>query len=199
VSTGESRDALDALTSGEPTARRTIFAAFRHAAVDRFGEAGVRAIAERMTPECRAACIDAVVLSADFLPEKYVLEWYQAAWEGPALRDRAAYDAFLDRMIDHGFGRVRKFLLGIATPELIARKSAELWRHDHTHGELTHRMLGGTTFVLCLRDHPYLSTPLARSSIAEIYRHCTSLCRVSNVRASHRLEGEVLEVRIEWQ
>src|SRR5690606_6138914 len=107
--------------SDEPCARRTIFTAFRRAAVDLWGEAGLQQIGDAMTEEARRRCIDSIVIEEEMLPERFVLEWYEHAWAGPARRDRDAYDRFLDRMMDHGFGRVRKFLLGMATPAIIGR------------------------------------------------------------------------------
>ena len=183
----------------EPRARRTIFAGFRQAAIDLWGREGLRAIGDAMSEEARRRCIDAIVIEEEMLPERFVLEWYERTWAGPANRDREAYNRFLDRMMDHGFGRVRKFLLGIATPAVIGRKAGELWRHDHTHGVLTTRAIDDHAFELRLVDHPYVETPLARGSIAEIYRYAMSLARAKNVRSKHRLEDErTLLVQIEW-
>lgn len=183
----------------EPCARRTIFASFRRAAVDLWGEDGLRRIADGMSEEARRRCIDSIVIEEDMLPERFVLEWYEQAWMGPAGRDKEAYNRFLDRMMDHGFGRVRKFLLAMATPAVVARKSGELWRHDHTHGVLTPRAVSEHAFEMRLTDHPYVETPLARGSIAEIYRYAMSLARAKDVRAKHRLEDDrTLVVSIEW-
>lgn len=187
-------------TSDEPRARRTIFTAFRRAAVDLWKEDGLRQIGAAMTDEARKRCIDPVVIGEEMLPERFVLEWYECAWAGPAGRNRDAYNRFLDRMMDHGFSRVRKLLLGMANPTIVARKSPELWRHDHTHGELTTRPLSERSSEFRLTDHPYLETPLARSSIAEIYRYALSLARANDVQARHRLEDErTLVVHIEWR
>lgn len=185
--------------TSEPCARRTIFAGFRHAATDVFGSSGLHQIAELMSEEGRQRCIDAVVIHEEMLPERFVLEWYEAAWSGPAERDRERYHLFLARMMDHGFGRVRKFLLGMATPALLAEKSSGLWRHDHTHGELTYQITGERSLQLKLRDHVYVETPLARSSIAEIYRYAMSLSRHKNVTSRHFLDDErTLLVNIDW-
>lgn len=183
----------------EPLARRTIFSAFRRAAVDIWGDEGLREIGAGMSEEARLRCVDAVVIGEEMLPERFVLEWYECAWAGPAARNRVSYHRFLDRMMDHGFGRVRKVLLGIATPLMLARKASDLWRHDHTHGELTVRDPKERSFQLILRDHPYVESPLARSSIAEIYRYAMSLTRASRVTSRHALEDErTLAVTVEW-
>lgn len=187
-------------TSDEPCARRTIFAGFRRAAVDLWGEEGLRQIGDAMSEEARRRCISSIVIEEEMLPERFVHEWYERAWAGPAQRDRDEYHRFLDRMMDHGFGRVRKFLLGMATPAIVGRKAGELWRHDHTHGEIVTRSMSDRSFELRLTDHPYLETPLARSSIAEILRYAMSLAHAKGVQGKHRLEDHrTLVVHIEWR
>ncbi|NUP13353.1 MAG: hypothetical protein HOW73_45525 [Polyangiaceae bacterium] len=175
--------------SEEPNARRTIFAGFRSAALKLWGDAGLAQVSALLTPEARTATIDPVVIAEGFLPERYVLEWYEAVWAGPAKRDRTAYNEFLDRMLDHGFGKVRKVLLGIADAHTLARKAAELWRHDHSHGDLVVLLEQENRIDLGLRDHPYVDTPLARASIAEIIRYVVHLSRAKDVEVQHRLEG----------
>ncbi len=183
----------------EPLARRTIFAGFRHAARELFGEDGLARIASLMSEEARTRCVDPVVIHEEMLPERFVIEWYEHTWAGPAERDRDRYHQFLDRMMDHGFGRVRKVLLGIATPAMLAKKASELWRHDHTHGELGYTISGERSLQIRLKEHPYVETPLARSSIAEIYRYAISLTRVRGVTSRHFLEDDrTLVVHIDW-
>jgi len=180
-------------------ARRTIFIGFRHAARKLWGAEGLAQCAERMSAEARSACMDPLVITSEMLPERFVLEWYNVAWEGPAQRDREVYNAFLDRMMDHGFGAVRKLLLRLATPGLVIQKCGELWRHDHTHGELTYQLTGPCSAAVVLSDHPYVKTALARSSIAEVYRYALSLSSANDARSQHHLQGEArLIVRLTW-
>lgn len=74
----------------------------------------------------------------------------------------------------------------------------ELWRHDHTHGTLTSHV-GDHEGTMTLSDHPYTTTPLARSSIAEIYRYAVSLARAKHVSARHLVRGpNQLEVKLSW-
>lgn len=184
---------------GEPCARRTIFLALRQAAIELWGQEGLRQISGGMSSQARARCIEPLVFGEEMLPERFVLEWYEAVWEGPAGRNHPLYDRFLDTMMDHGFGKVRKFLLGVATPAIVVRKCGELWRQDHTHGSLEVRIVTDHHFELTLSDHPYLETPLGRSSIAEIYRYALSLARARSVHAKHWLNSpRTLTVRIDW-
>jgi hypothetical protein len=184
----------------EPCARHTIFKAFREAARDCFREDGLLALAARLSPECRQFTVDAIAISELWLPERYVMEWYEAAFAGPCDCDRARYVRFIDRMMDFGFGRVRKALAGVVSASRMLRMSTELWRDDHTTGTLLLLRCDTDTreALVELRDHPYATTPLARDTIAEIYRYCLSLARVKTVSQSHALVEGRLQVTLRW-
>jgi len=79
------------------------------------------------------------------------------------------------------------------------KKSMELWRHDHTTGALTGEV-SGRTASFALHDHLYTTTPLARLSIAEIYRYAISLVRgTHNVVETHALsDAGALDVQLSW-
>jgi hypothetical protein len=180
-----------------PCARRTILASFRSAALDLWGPDGLRRIGEAMPEASRRATVEPVVLADEWIPEEHVMAWYEAAWT-LSERNDAEYCRFLDRMMDVGFGRVRKLLLNLASVATVATKAPELWRHDHTSGVLRSEYREGEV-TLCLRDHIYTTTPLARRSIAEIYRYVVSLTGRKHVTATHSLEpdGE-LRVRLRY-
>ena len=186
--------------SSEPHARRTIFVTFRDAALEMWGKEGLRAIGERLTSEARRDTVDAVVIAADWLPEAHAIAWFGAVYEGPAGRMTSEYHRFLDRSMDLGFGRVRRLMLATAmTPSSLGHRAAELWRHDHTHGELTCRDVGARSIVLTLHDHVYATTPLGRTTIAEIYRHISSLTRAKEVFAKLQQAGPAtVAVNISW-
>lgn len=187
-------------TQQEPRARRTIFVAFRTAAVELWGPDALRQLGERMPEEARRATIKPTAIAPEWLPEAHVMAWYEAAWEGPCGRREGDYLGFIDRMMDHGFGRVRKLLLSMAmTPVSLAVRSAELWRHDHTHGTLTVERTGVREMTLTLRDHVYMSTALSRLSVVEIYRYASALTRCKEASATHALAGDRLLVRIQWR
>jgi hypothetical protein len=150
-----------------------------------------------MPEASRRATVEPVVLTDEWLPEEHVMAWYEAAWAF-CQRNEAEYFRFIDRMIDFGFGRVRKLLLSLASIAMVASKAPELWRHDHTTGELLSEYHQGEV-TLRLRGHLYTTTPLARRSIAEIYRYALSLTGKKNMTATHSLEpdGE-LRVRLRY-
>lgn len=189
-----SQPALD-----EPCARGTIFIGFRKSATDLWGPKVLTQLRAKMPEDTAKAALDGVVVSTDMLPERHVMAWYSAAMEGPCGNDPAEFARFLDRMMDHGFGRVRKALLALATPALLARKCADLWRHDHTHGTLTADVHDNHLFFT-LTDHTYLQSSLSRTAIAEIYRYACSLARAKNVTAASAMTPDrALRVRIEWK
>ena len=182
----------------EPCARGIIFVGFRIAADDVFGAAGLARLASLLDVEARRETLERDVLAVEWLPERYVMSWYDAAWNGPARRDVATFARFLDRMLDHGFGRIRRAIVGVIPPHLMLEKAEAFWRHDHTHGEFRARAEGKTA-TGTLSNHVYTSTPTSRMAITEIYRYCLSLSRARNVKASHSLEGTTLHLRGAWE
>lgn len=187
------------MTDDEPRARGTILASFREAAVELWGAEGLAQIAAALPAEVRADTVDRIVVHLEWLPERYVMSWYEAVWNGPAARAAPSFARFLDRMMDRGFGRVRKLFLSLVTPATMLDKAPDLWRHDHTHGELTIEHSVGTAKVR-LQDHPYTTTPLARIAIAEIYRYCLSLGRARDVTETHYTDDQgALVLTLKWR
>ena len=82
----------------EPQLRRFYLVAFRDAARDLWGEAGVEAILERMPEAERKEARDE--RQRDWVSERVIVAWGNATWEGPAERDRATFNAFLGRHVD---------------------------------------------------------------------------------------------------
>jgi hypothetical protein len=191
---------LAAAAQTEACARGTILMAFRDAANRLWGETGTREIGSRLSPKVRAETIELAAVNLVWVPEAYVLEWYQAVWDGPCEARSEAFRIFLDRMLDSGFGRVRKAFLGLAKPPMILGRAPSLWRHDHTHGALTVEGLKPGSARVRLADHPYTETPLGCLAIAEIYRYCIALCRVDDATEIHYREPNgALVVRLRWQ
>jgi hypothetical protein len=95
---------------------------------------------------------------------------------------------------------VRRAFLSFATPVLLAQRAAELWRHDHTHGQLVldpDESIPGRRRVT-LTEHPFVETPLSRTSFAEVMRYVLSLSRARNVRETHALSAGALVVDLTW-
>jgi hypothetical protein len=188
------------MPSSEPMTRGTILHSLAAAARDVWGEEGLRDLVSRLPDETRAATTGPTFNSLSWYPSRYVLDWDVAKMEGPARGDEQAFLLSVDRGTDLGFGRVRRAFLSFATPILLARKSAELWRHDHTHGTLsvdsTARAEGRARVTLV--GHPFVTTALSRQAFSEVLRYILSLSRARNVRESHAMSGESLVVALSW-
>ena len=176
--------------------KRHYMMAFREAARDKWGDEGLADIRVRM-PKREAEEAFAEHLPV-WVPERVAIAWCFALWEGRAARDRARYVAWLQRMTDLSFGRVRRLLLGMASPERLFTMSSKLWREDHTSGTMEGHC-EGKRGVFVLRDHPYNDTPQARATIAENLRYIIELTRAKNVVETHarRIDG-ALEVKLKW-
>lgn len=182
----------------EPCAGQRVFVAARAAAVELWGDDGLREIAERLPPDARGALIDSAIINDKWLPERYVMAWQEAVWEGPARTRDAAFLRYVQRVVDAGFGRVRRLLVNLVTPATLCTRAAELWHDEHTHGEISARP-DGQLVVIKLRKHPYVMRPIARRVMAESLRYAASLTRAKQVTEAHRVENDALEVRLTWR
>ncbi|MET0287020.1 MAG: hypothetical protein ABW352_21230 [Polyangiales bacterium] len=187
------------LPGDDSKARGTVFVAFREAAVELWGESGLRTLASALPEDVRIATVDNVVASVGFYPERYTIAWFHAAYVVMARRSDREFYAFLDSMMDHGFGRVRRALLRLATPGFLIDQAASLWRHDHSHGTAvseTSRGLG----TLVVSNHDYVRDAVARAALAEIFRYGVTLTGAQQVTAAHQLTSpNVLTVTIRWR
>jgi hypothetical protein len=183
--------------SGEPKLKRFYVAAMLDAAREIWGEDGVHDVARRM-PEREREEILAPQLPP-WVPERVLIAWNFALWEGPANRSRQAYVPWLKRTTDLSFGIVKRLFLSLASPERFFADAHGLWKADHTHGTLEGR-IDGKRGVLVLRDHPYTETPQARAALAEMLRYIVELTRAKDVTETHGLSPKgTLEVKLAWR
>jgi hypothetical protein len=183
--------------SAEPCAAQRVFVASRAAAVEMYGDGGLREIAERLPPDVRGALIDSAIITEPWLPERFVMAWQEAVFEGPARGSDDAFRRYVYKVVDVGFGRVRRLLVNLVTPATLCTRAAELWHDEHTHGEISAQPTGHVVLIK-LRHHPYVTRPIARMVMAESLRHAASLTRVKRVEQLHRVDGDALEVRLTW-
>jgi hypothetical protein len=181
----------------EPRARGILLLGFVEAIQSLWGEEGLRKTTLRLPSDVHAATVERIVLAVEWVPEAYVVAWHHAVLEGPCARNEAELRRWIQHATDRAFGQVRRLLLRVVTPELLLRKAAELWRHDHTTGELASSREGKTALAV-LHDHPYVRDPVASVVIAEVFRHILSLSHLKNVRETHKREGDSLVVRLAW-
>src|SRR4051794_21782478 len=120
----------------ESCCRGTQLLAFRAAAIETWGEGGWSEACALLDRETRDALLGRRVSPAGWVPERHMMALADAVFAGPAGRGVAAYHAFVGNQVKLGFGRVRRMLLHLAPPERVLERAPELWRHDHTDGEL---------------------------------------------------------------
>jgi hypothetical protein len=183
----------------EPHTRRAVFVALRTTALELWGANALRALGERMPERARRETIKPSAIVPEWLPEAHLMTWYDVVWEGPCAGQEGEYLRFIDRTMDHSFGRVRKALLSIASPPMLAAKAADLWRYDHTHGTLEAEKTGARELRLTLRDSVQTSTDLSRRTNAELLRYACTLTRYKEARAAYSMHGDRLVVRIQWR
>jgi hypothetical protein len=192
----------------EARGRGTIITGFIAATREMWGERGLHIMRERLPEETRRATLDEIVMASAWLSVVHIIKWHETIYEELASRDDDVFMRFVDRGLDHGFGRVQKFFLGFASPRLLIERAPTLWRRQHTHGTLTVKTEGDYDYALpeaqgsaladakeisvatvTLKDHPLIDVPLSRRALAEAWRHVLTLARVHDVKESHAVEA----------
>lgn len=175
--------------------------AFRRAVVDLWGEDGRERTIANLVGEARDEFIqDSVGTSRVWFPARHIIAWAFAVWEGPAERKRDRMAEYIRRQWDLSFGVVRRVLLHMASPQSVVPRLPELWREDNTAGELEASLDDGrTSATLYLSNTPFVETPHARASVAEVYRHAFAQTRAKNVTEAHALEApHRMMIRLRW-
>jgi hypothetical protein len=165
--------------------------------VQLYGDEGLRAVGEHLPADVRAALVDSPLITESWLPERFVMAWQEAVFAGPVRGSDDEFRHYIAKVVDSGFGRVRRLLVQLVTPATLCTRAAELWHDEHTHGEISADPTGHVV-VIKLRNHPYVTRPIARLVMAESLRYAASLTRVKRVEQLHRLDGDALEVRLTW-
>lgn len=171
----------DGFTTGERMASRVrghTLTAFFAALRELHGERTAFAMMAELPPRVRAA----TEREAEWLPLEFVVAWLEAAWEGPLARDHAALVRCVDRMMELGFGRVRRVLLAIATPQGVVRRASELWRGELSDGRMVSYSTSATSARFVLYEHPFLENQLTRDVSAEAIRYALALAGAKNAR-----------------
>jgi hypothetical protein len=167
-------------------------------AVRRLGDDAVARTRAELDPNAARRVFDELLLPAQWLPERDLIDLCEAVYQGPLARAHGPYMEYLGRGIDLGWGRVQRALVGFATPKMLAERAAKLWRKEHSHGTLDVEVAGKRA-MLVLRDHPFCETQFSRALIAELLRYILSLTRVGEVQEAHALESPgVLRMTLTW-
>jgi hypothetical protein len=180
-----------------PSTTGNVVRRMRQSVLDVWSTQGLASVAERVSPACRRETVDAVAIAAPWLPETYVMEWFDAVWEGPAARNKSGYLAFARGIIDHGFGKMQRFFVSFASPEMAAPQLGKLWLQDHSHGVATAEMISTTELKVVLAEHIYTTKPLSRLAWTEFYRYGLTLLRgIEQAQSTHTQEGETVVARV---
>ena len=179
---------------------------FRAALVDLWGDPGLARLATLLPLPTRAATVDALVLPFEWLPLEHVVAWHEALWAGPCAGDEHELARLVARSMELGLGRFKSaFFTGITAERLVAR-APELWRWQHTHGELSVAASDASSATVLLRDHPYVDQPTSRRVTAEAYRCIVALTGARDVRAAwgdravwSRGRARELVVQLAWK
>jgi hypothetical protein len=188
---------------GSPYARGTVLHGFRAAVVDVWGEDALALVSGHLPLATRVATIDTLVLPFEWLAIDHVMAWHDAIWNGPVRADERELARVVGRAIDLGFGRFKSAFFAGITPERLVERAQELWRWQHTHGEVTVSVEGTSASVL-LKGHPYVDHPLSRRVTAESYRHIVQMTGARDVRAAWGAVGSAggfpsLLVQLSWR
>jgi hypothetical protein len=182
---------------GEPKAHQRILVAKRTAALQFFGVDGHKRIAQHLPEKTRKETIDVALFSETWVPERWILDWHEAEWKAVG-ENRERFLKFCDAVVDQGFGKVRRVLIKLVTPALMASRAAELWSDEHDSGRLEAHVEKQRA-ELRLSDHPYVHSKLAGMVMAESMRYAGSLsARASALRAQHETRGNELVVTLTW-
>jgi hypothetical protein len=181
-----------------PRVHRKNVLGFRLACEERWGPEGLARAVELLPASIREATAGLMPLD-EWIPEDFIIAWSQAVWDGPARRNETEYRAYVSLTIKHGFGRVKKLLLGMMAPAQIAPRAPGLWRGEHTTGSLAVEVVGPHHLRCRLSDHPYVDAPLLRLAVAEAFRAVVGLTRAANVVETHPPRGAPLLINIRWQ
>jgi hypothetical protein len=184
--------------SGQPYARGSVLHGFRTGVADVFGEDGLRRLADGLPLDTRLETFDRVVTPLDWVAVAHVMAWHEALWDAAAGRDEGNLERVVARSIEHGVGRMKSAFFSGVTPDRLRDHGPELWRWQHTHGELTTDVENGRG-VVTLRAHPYVHNAASRRVTAESYRAILTLAGARDVRVAWGLEAGALVVHLTWR
>ena len=181
-----------------PHARGSVIHGFREAARELWGEGALALVGERLPMATRIATLDAMVLPFEWVAIEHVICWHDALWTGPMHADEAVLAQFIARSIELGFGRFKSAFFASITADRLVERAQELWRYQHTHGDVTVTM-DRTTSTVVLRDHPYVTHPASRRVTAESFRYIVAKAGGGDVRAAWGVSEKALVVQLSWR
>ena len=178
--------------------RRRSLIGFRTACEQMWGAAGIDAICRELPSDIRERTAGLLPLP-EWIPVEDLIAWHQVVWSDLAKRDEATMMRQARLTIDQGFGRVKRFVISMLTPELLAGRVVALWRDEYSTGQLETLSVEPGHIQLALTQHAYVDIPLMRNVISEAYRYVLSMTRVQNVSVTHAVRDAALLVNLRWE
>lgn len=177
--------------------RRRSLIGFRTATEQMWGDAGIEAIRGELPEATRERTLGLLPLP-EWIPLEDLVAWHLAVWTGPAKRDEPTMTRHAQLTVDQGFGRVKRFMISLLTPELLAARVVSLWRDEYSTGTLEALSVEPQSVQLALTQHAYVEIPLMRYIISEVYRYVLSMTRAENVKVTHSVSEGALLVSLRW-
>jgi hypothetical protein len=163
-----------------------------------WGEPGWAELRAHLPQEASRVLCERIVLPVAWYPETYFESCCDVVWRRLAREDDATFYRFVHRSVDSGWTIFHRALMRLATPQRLARRAPDLWRHDHSHGELLVD-LRESSGTICIRDCPYARDSIVRHGQVEALRYILSHARVRAVRATrHTDTGDDFAVTLDW-
>jgi len=196
---GTSASVMSAMSpNGGPLVHRKSLIGFRTACEQMWGRTGYDSLCRDLPADVRERTAGMLPL-----PEWNALEdliaWHVAVWNGPARRDEEVMTQHIHATVDQGFGRVKRSLLRVSTPQTLTPRVVGLWREEYSTGHLEASLLEPQSVHLTLREHPYVDIPLMRFVITEVFRYIVSLTQAKHVSASHGVRESALVIVLRWR
>jgi hypothetical protein len=183
----------------EPIARALHVVAFRAAALEMWGPTSWDEVLDGLPRDSREALWQGgIVVATGWVAERHMVKLAEAVYQGPAHGSMEVYRNYIQKVIELGFGRVRRLLVQFAHPHTVLRRAPELWRHDHSHGELTIEIEEKSALTVVTHD-VLTATQLSRATCAEMFRAVLSLTKAKEVKQEHGLDADGrLRVLLKW-
>jgi hypothetical protein len=183
--------------AAEGLVHRKSLIGFRAACEQMWGPIGYEAIRAALPAEVSERTAGMRPLP-DWIPLDDLIAWHEAVWNGPAKREEQIMTQHIHATVDQGFGRVKRFLLGMSTPQSLAPRVVSLWREEYSTGRLAATAIQERSVVLTLSDHPYVELPLMRYVIAEVFHYVVSLTHAEDVTVTYGVRETGLVVVLRW-
>jgi hypothetical protein len=175
--------------SSIPLSRGIIVHSLSSTVLETWGDDGLRAVAALLPSDVASETIGPDFLAIRWYPSSHIVAWHNALFEGPSKYDERAFTTCIQRALDLSTGLLRRALMRLLTPDVLAEKTGELWDTFHTHGKVLIESKTDVSARIVISEHPFVDDEVSRRVLAIMTRHMLSRSRAKNVRESHELRS----------